>query len=71
MPSMKGGAVKEARSPLNEAIDLGDSQHGFDNNRGDFYCLTLRNEDQEPLFAAETPAPSSFDEDITGRKRLD
>ena len=46
---MKGGAVKDDKSPENEAMDL-------------------RKALQEPLFCADTPAPSfSFEDIVVGR----
>lgn len=62
MPRMKGGAVKEERSPLKEAIDC--QAHQINRVRCNERAEgpTLRNEDQEPLFWGAMPAPSSLEE---------
>ncbi len=53
---MKAGAVREARSPLKDAIDCGDGY--WFSGAGIATTLALRNEDQEPLLEVGTPPPS-------------
>ena len=54
---MKAGAVSEARSPLNEAIDCALSS--VSSAAGCLYQLTLRNDDHEPLLEIGTAPPST------------
>lgn len=50
----------EERSPLKDAIDCATDQQQLARIGHDVF--TFKNEDQEPLFCGDTPAPSSLDE---------
>ena len=70
VPRIKGGAVKDERSPLNEAMDCTYGQIDFKCSIEESWVFTFRKEDQEPLFCGATPAPSSLEElDMMGNKQ--
>ena len=60
VPRMNGGAVKDERSPLKDAIDWRYHQRVCKAPSGEL--RTFKNVDHEPLFWGATPSPSPLEE---------
>ena len=70
VPKMKGGAVREERSPLNEAIDYSEILINSMRLKMMMQVLTFRKVAHEPLFWGAMPAPSSLEEpDMAFRRK--